>query len=120
MHSSEVEGHKKRFLAAVNNDLYMPQALAVVWQLVKSQKLKVKSKRELILDWDRVLGLNLGKVEQVGQVEKVDREVKKLVEEREKLRKENKWEEADEARKKIEKMGWGVEDRPEGPKVKKA
>ena len=112
----EVEEYRKRFLVAVNDDLNMPQALAVVWEVVKSEKLKVKSKRELILDWDQVLGLDLGKVTQVAQVEQ---EIKELIEGRDKLRKAKKWKEADEIREKIEDRGWKMEDTAKGPKLKK-
>ena len=47
-------------------------------------------------------------------------EVLNLVEEREELRKEGKWQEADNLRMKIEKFGFRVEDVADGPKVKAA
>jgi len=46
-------------------------------------------------------------------------EVKKLVELREKLRKQKKWREADQVRKEIEKIGWQIEDTDKGPKTKR-
>jgi cysteinyl-tRNA synthetase len=42
-----------------------------------------------------------------------------LIDKREKLRKENKFKEADELRKEIEKKGYKVEDLPKGSKVRK-
>jgi len=117
--SREVEEFRKKFLEAINNDLNMPQALAVVWEVVKDGKLKAGDKKRLILDWDKVLGLELEKVEQVEQVAQVDKEIKELVKEREKLREQKKWKEADGARKKIEDKGWKVEDTEEGVKLRK-
>lgn len=37
--------------------------------------------------------------------------------EREKLRKEKKWEQADAIRKKMEEMGWKIEDTGHGPRA---
>jgi cysteinyl-tRNA synthetase len=76
-------------------------------------------KRDLLLDFDRVLGLGLDEIEPVERIRKVDKEVEGLVQRREELRKQKKWEEADKMRQKIEKLGWQVEDKPEGPNLKK-
>ncbi len=73
----------------------------------------------MLLDFDQVLGLDLENVVKVVKVVKVPKEIEKLVEERENLRQQSKWEEADEVRKKIEKLGFVIEDTPEGPKIKK-
>jgi len=117
--SAEVEEFRKRFLAAINDDLNLPQALAVVWEMIKDKRYKIKDKRELILDWDRVLGLDFARFMVHGSRFTINKETKKLVEKREELRKEGKWEEADEMRKKIEDRGWKVEDTESGPKIKR-
>ena len=39
------------------NDLDSPQALSLVWKLVKDPALGNKQKQALLLDFDRVLGL---------------------------------------------------------------
>jgi cysteinyl-tRNA synthetase len=51
---------------------------------------------------------------------KIPEEVKFLISEREKLRKQKKWAEADILRERIAERGYKVEDRPEGPKLEKA
>lgn len=111
----EVKSWQRRFLGAINDDLNTPQALAIVWDLLKA-KIADKDKRKLLLDFDRVLGLKLG---ERRTVEKIPDEVQELIEEREKLRKQKKWGDADKVRQKIEKTGWGIEDTAEGPKIKK-
>jgi cysteinyl-tRNA synthetase len=114
--SVQAQGFNNRFKLALTNDLQMPQALAALWRMVNDKVISDAEKYKLLKDWDRVLGL---KVDRVEEVEKVDKEVRKLVEKREKLRKEKKWSEADKIRKKISQKGYQIEDRKSGPKLRK-
>jgi cysteinyl-tRNA synthetase len=50
----------ERFLAAINDDLDLPAVMALVSELVRSD-LPPGTKSALLLDWDRVLGLDLGR-----------------------------------------------------------
>lgn len=109
------EKFKKDFLLAINQDLNIPQALAIVWQTAKSN-LSDREKLDLILDFDQVLGLKLSEVP-ITKLQ-IPKEVRELAEERERLRKEGKWEEADEVRKEVEKAGFKIEDTEKGPKIK--
>lgn len=95
-----------KFREAAENDLNLPQALAVVWEMAKSN-IPSRDKLELITDWDQVLGLDL--LTPV-QLIKVPEEVKKLIKNREALRKKEMWVEADAMRKEIEKKGFKVSD----------
>lgn len=112
----KIEDYKNKFFSLANNDLGTPQALAVVWEVLKSN-IPAQDKRELLLSFDEVLGLGLAEVK--PERVKVSKEVQELVEEREKLRTQEKWQEADKLRKRIEKAGFNIEDTPKGPKVKK-
>ncbi|MEK6856889.1 MAG: cysteine--tRNA ligase [Nanoarchaeota archaeon] len=103
-----------KFLSYVNDDLKMPRALALLWKIVKSKKLDAKTKYNLIIDFDKIFGLNLDKI----KTAKISLSVLKLVKEREKYRQENNFKKSDELRKKIRKLGWLVEDTPQGPKIK--
>jgi len=47
-------------LAAINDDLDLPAVMALVSELVRSD-LPAGTKSALLLDWDRVLGLDLGR-----------------------------------------------------------
>ena len=96
-----------KFREAVENDLNMPQALAVVWEMVKSN-IPEHDKHELILDWDQVLGLGLGELKK--EEIKIPDEVKKLADERLVQRQKGKFEIADQLRKEIEELGFEVED----------
>jgi len=103
----------EKFEKAINNDLDMPLALSILWELVRDKN--TRGKFGTIKTMDRIFGLDLLKKEKI----KVSKEIKKLVEKREKLRKEKKWKEADEIREKIKSLGFYINDTVEGPKLKK-
>jgi len=94
-----------KFQAAVEADLNLPQALAVAWEMAKSN-IPEQDKWELITDWDRVLGLGLGKVKKA----EIPDEIQKLVQQREELRRKKQWAEADKLRKQILAKGFKIED----------
>lgn len=48
----------QQFFACVENDLNTPEALAVLWQVLKAE-LSATAKYQLLLEFDRVLGLGL-------------------------------------------------------------
>jgi len=108
-----------KFTEAIENDLNMPQALAVIWEMVKSD-LDDKAKYELLLDFDNVLGLKLDEcIIKNVQCAIISEEILNLAKEREKMREEKNWQEADEIRKQIEKRGYTVEDMASGSRIKK-
>jgi cysteinyl-tRNA synthetase len=98
---------EEKFKEKLEDDLDMPGALALVWDMLKNEKLADGEKLGLVKKWDEVLGLRLIESEVQPQMGK---EIEKLVEERKKLRQEKKWQEADKIRGKIEKLGYVVED----------
>jgi len=56
--SPPASDYHTRFLASVADDLGFPQALPVIWEMAKSD-LAPGEKLTLLLDWDRLLGLDL-------------------------------------------------------------
>lgn len=109
------EEYSIKFKSALENDLNMPEAIAVFWQMLRDDKIKSEDKKATALDFDRVLGLNLAKTEEIEVSEKV----KKLVSEREKARSEKDYARADKLREQIEKLGYIVEDSEGKSKVSK-
>jgi cysteinyl-tRNA synthetase len=93
--------YKYRFLDAINDDLNLPQALAVVSEMLKSE-LGVSDKLATILDFDLVLGLDL--------VEKIPAEIMALAQEREEARASKDWSRSDELRQIIEDQGYLLKD----------
>lgn len=104
----------QKFISAANNDLGLPQALAIMWELVKSS-LATSVKSATILKMDQLLGLGLENY--VAKPIEVPEEVKKLVEQREQARKDKDFNKSDQLRAEIKKIGFEVEDTPSGPKI---
>jgi len=107
------EKYLKEFEESINDDLNMPQALQVLWKLVKDEK--ATGKYQTIKKMDEVFGLDLFKVEEM----EISEELKDLIEKRDIARKNKEWEKSDELREKISGLGYEVADTPEGTKVKK-
>jgi cysteinyl-tRNA synthetase len=106
-------GFQQKFNAVLNNDLNMPQVLAVVQELLKSD-LDDGMKLATVLDYDRVLGLDL---DRVGAEQALPHEIQALVDARGQARKEKNWALSDQLRDKIQAMGYTVQDSPQGMKV---
>lgn len=111
----KVENYGKTFLGAINDDMNIPKALAVLWEVVKSN-VPSEDKYDLALSFDEVLGLKLGEL--LLEVE-IPQDILQLAARREDLRKEGKFDQADIIRKQMIKQGFKIEDTSQGPKVKK-
>ncbi len=106
--NEKIEEYKTKFLEAIDDDLNMPVAMSVVWDIVKNP-VKSKQLADLLLDFDRVLGINIDKTVEKKN-EDVPQEILELVEQR-KLAKANKdWTLADEIRNKIQEKGYSIKD----------
>ncbi len=97
---------KQEFIELISNDLAMPEVLALIWKVAKSD-LSPEEKWVTILEMDKVLGLDLDK--EVIE-EKIPEEITKLAEERQKAREEKNWTESDRLREIIKEKGYLVED----------
>jgi cysteinyl-tRNA synthetase len=113
--NKKIKKYQSRFLSFINDDLDLPKALALMWQLIKDEKIANKEKYALLLGFDTVLGLGLDKIKK----EKIPKEILELVKKREEERQKKDWLKTDKIRVKIKQMGYLVEDTKQGPKVKK-
>jgi len=118
--SESIPGYDERFLEPVNDDLNMPRAIAVVWDLVKSDY-PTASKHATLLKWDKVLGLRLDEpfvpLEKEISLKNLPPEVGEWVKERERQRRDGNFEEADKLRGEIKKLGFAIEDTLKGTRV---
>ena len=105
------------FLEAINNDLNTPKALAIVWDLLKTEEFPTSAKAQTLFKFDEVLGLKLKETWQ--KTKKIPAEVKKLIIDRETARKAKNFKQSDLLRAKIEKQGYLLEDTIDGYKLKK-
>ena len=109
------EEYENEFKNAIENDLNTPEALAVVWKLVKDESISPRDKRATLLDFDQVLGLDLENNEY--QVKDIPAEVRQLIKERESARALGDYSQSDRLRQEIESLGFSIEDTPEGPRI---
>jgi cysteinyl-tRNA synthetase len=113
---------KVKFLEAINNDLNLPKALAVLAAVLKA-KLKAEDKLATVLDFDRVLGLDLQakslELQGVNKIEDFPAVIARKVGLRDEARRSRDWALADKLRAEIEVAGFLVEDTDKGSILKK-
>lgn len=114
------ESYREQFLAAVNDDLNFPKALAVLWKLVDDKELLDGEKRGTLQDFDQVLGFGIENGEDDENSEEIPNAAQELLNQRNRLRADKKFVEADQARQQIESLGFVIEDSPTGSKLRKA
>lgn len=107
---------ENRFHEAINDDLNMPVAMSVVWDIIKNPN-KSKDFQKLLLKFDEVLGLDLKNYKKVEN--DIPEEDKKLVEERNEARKNKNWAESDRIRDILMAKGYTVKDGKEGTIIEK-
>jgi cysteinyl-tRNA synthetase len=110
--------YAEKFTEAMNDDLNTPKALDIFWSLINDFDFAPKQKLKLIEKFDQVLSLGVKNMEE--QKIPLPNEVKALLKERESLRKQKKWAEADIIRQRIKDLGFLIEDKPEGPLITKS
>ena len=113
----EIEEYENRFHNAINDDLNIPLAIGVLWDVIRNEK-KSKELADLILRFDKVFGLDLANSEKYLQelneneedISVIPEQVLQFANER-KIARENKdFQKADLLRKKIEESGYQIKD----------
>ncbi|MFP6808687.1 MAG: cysteine--tRNA ligase [Pseudomonadales bacterium] len=102
------------FFNHLNDDLNMPRALAVVWDMVRAD-IPDSAKKATLLIFDEILGLDIANW-QPSLIE-VPQHVIELANQREQARQDKDWAKADELRGLIAEEGFSVEDTADGPKL---
>ena len=104
----KIQEFENKFHEAINDDLNMPLAMGIVWEVVRYEK-KSSKLAQLLLKFDTVLGLKID--EQIQKEEQeIPQEVLDLMEERKIARQNKDWAKADAIREKIRNMGYEVRD----------
>lgn len=115
---------KTSFKKAMEDDFNTPQALGVLFELIKKgnillsqQKMNKKEANAILTFFDNIEEV-FGCVLQKQRVS-TPKEIQQLAQEREKHRIQKDWGKADALRKQIQRLGWEVEDTEKGPKIHK-
>ena len=111
-----IKEYEEKFLEAINDDLNMPIAMSVVWDVVKNPN-KSKKLQNLLLKFDEVLGLDLKNYQKEENV--LPEEIQNLVNERNEARTNKNWAESDRIRDILIEKGYTVKDSKEGTIVEK-
>ncbi|MCL4377976.1 MAG: cysteine--tRNA ligase [Actinobacteria bacterium] len=110
----QLDVYRQKFVEYVSNDFQIPQALALSFEMLKSN-IPSLDKLDLLYEFDEIFGLNLRHLEN----EIVPEEIKSLAEKRYIARSNNDFKTADKVRKLIEEKGYTIEDRDNGFSIKK-
>ncbi len=106
--SNEAKYYLNKFKESVFDDLNIPQALGTMWNLIKDEEITDSEKYSLLINFDKVLGLNLDKVSEEKQ--EIPQEIINLAKERLQAKKEKNWKKSDELRNKILELGFIIND----------
>lgn len=112
--SENLETYEKEFEEAISDDLNIPLAVGVVWKMLKNEP-KSKDVFDLLMKFDQVLSLDLGKEDKV----EIPQEVLELANERLQARTEKNWAKSDELRDLIKNKGFLIKDTKEGFELSK-
>jgi cysteinyl-tRNA synthetase len=107
-----------RFVAAIDDDLDTPTALALVREILRSS-VSSDERRWLILDADQVLGLDLHRVWDESPIERVPGAIIGLASERDSARARRDFARSDAIRDELADLGWEVVDGPAGSSVRR-
>lgn len=118
-----LQNYRTQFLEAINDDLNATKAMSIVWEIIRNEK-KSKDYRDLICEFDKVLGLDLANVTRQTlkkeEKQEIPEEVAKLIEARTTARQEKNWAESDRLRDEIIALGYSVKDSKDGMTVEKS
>ncbi len=107
---------EKRFHLAINDDLAMPVAMGVVWEVVRQEK-KAPKFAQLLLKFDAVLGLKIDETKE--EHSKIPNDILALIEQRKQARQEKDWAKSDELREQIQSKGYEIKDTKDGTQIER-
>jgi cysteinyl-tRNA synthetase len=106
-----------RFTAEINDDLNIPRALAIAWELLRGDLVDPSVTKATLAAFDRVFGLGLEAWQ--PKQETIPEIVRALAAARAAARATREWAEADRLRLELHAAGWEMEDRPDGYALKR-
>jgi len=119
----KLEEYKQKYIEKMDDDFNTADAISVIFDMIRdiNSSVDIESSKELIevsLNMIRELGKPLGILQKTTKGS-LEEEIEKLIEERQKARKEKKWALADKIRDDLKERGIVLEDTPQGVRWKK-
>ncbi|MCR1972762.1 cysteine--tRNA ligase [Clostridium sporogenes] len=121
-YKNELQKYKEKYIEKMDDDFNTADAISVIFDLIRdvNTNVTIESSKELVkytLDLIRELGNPLGILQESTKAN-LEEEIEKLIEEREKARKEKNWALADKIRDNLKERGIVLEDTPQGVRWK--
>ena len=116
INKKQQKAYLTKFENDINDDINIPKALAVLWEVLNDNSLSDRDKYILALNFDKVLGFNLGNLVK----EKIPSKIIELAKERLFARNNKDWKKADKLRDEINQLGYIIEDTKERYEITKA
>ena len=113
-----INEYEERFHKAINDDLNMPLAMSVVWEVVRNEK-KSPKLAKLLIKFDTILGLKIDEDNESTKEKEIPEEILMLVDERKVARENKNWEESDRLRNLINEKGYSIKDTKDGVEISK-
>ncbi len=111
--NENVINYISRLYDSINDDLNVSEALALTWDVLKDDALNADEKIYLVNDFNKILGLELDKIE-ADRTEDVPEEIIALANKRKEAKANKDFKLADELRQKIKELGYELLDKKGG------
>ncbi len=108
-----ISKYEEEFHKAINDDLNMPLAMSVVWEVIKNPT-KSPKLAQLLKKFDTVLALDVDKHINTTKEIIFRQDIIELAEKRKKARLEKNWAEADRLRDELASKGYSIKDTKDG------
>ncbi len=113
-HSELAEEYRRRFWDTIDNDLDLPGAVALTWEMVRAE-IPDRHKLGLVLEFDQMFGLDLHKSPSANNV---GEDIAVAVKHRDTFRQQETFDTADSMRNQLAADGYVVEDALDGTRVR--
>ncbi|MEI7484787.1 MAG: cysteine--tRNA ligase [Ignavibacteriota bacterium] len=108
--SDNVFKYKEKFYECINDDLNISEGLALTWDVLKDETLSADEKIFLVNDFNKILGLELDKIE----ADSIPEEIVELANKRREAKANKDFKLSDEIRDKIKALGYELLDKKGG------
>jgi len=111
----EIKEFEEKFHIAINDDLNMPLAMGIVWEVIRNER-KSPEFAKILLKFDEVLGL---KIDEEIEKEEIPEEILELVNQRKIAKQQKDWTKSDLLRDEIQSRGYDIKDLKDDMEVSK-
>lgn len=114
----QIDAYRQKFVSAMTDDLKTPEALATMWEMLKSN-IPGPDKYDLLTEFDEYLGLGIGSItpemaqqllQKETKIEELPEQIQELLRQRQAARETGNWAVSDQLRDQLSELGYQVRD----------